>query len=244
MNANLQPGRPCAGEKLAVIPARGHSKRIPRKNIKQLAGKPLLAYTIEAAVESSLFSRVVVSTDDAEIAATARACGAEVPFCRTRELAGDQVPSSLVTVDALERLDPDSRLYCAVAQLMPTCPLRTAEDVVESYRQFVDTGACSQISVMRYAWFNPWWAVTMDEQHRLEPVHQLDVNTTSQSLPRVYCYCGAVWWAKPDTLRAHRTFHTEDKTGWEIPWLHGVDIDEDQDWEVVEALIRYLRRDA
>ena len=108
---------------IAIIPARGGSKRVPGKNIRPLAGKPLIAYTIEAALTCGLFHRVVVSTDSEEIAAVARVHGAETPFLRSAGISDDVTPISAATADALERLDPAGVLYSAVAQLMANCPL-------------------------------------------------------------------------------------------------------------------------
>src|SRR6185503_14067921 len=105
-------------EVIAIIPARGGSKRVPGKNIRPLAGKPLIAYTIEAALGSGLFHRVVVSTDSEEIAAVSRISGAEIPFLRSAEISDDVTPISAATADALERLDPDGTQYRFVAQLM------------------------------------------------------------------------------------------------------------------------------
>ena len=123
---------------LAVVPARGGSKRIPGKNLRPLRDRPLLAFTIEAALESDLFSRVVVTTDSAEIAAVAVEWGAEVPFLRDAGLADDFVPVSAATVDALDRIDRAGDTVKSVCQLMPNCPLRTAADIVASGIEFVD----------------------------------------------------------------------------------------------------------
>ena len=122
---------------LAVIPARGGSKRVPRKNIRPLAGKPLIAYTIAAALESGLFESVVVSTDSDEIAEIARGYGAAVPFMRDAAIADDSCPSRPPPWTRSRRLDPEGTLYASVCQLMPNCPLRNADDIVASYRQFV-----------------------------------------------------------------------------------------------------------
>jgi pseudaminic acid cytidylyltransferase len=223
---------------LAVIPARGGSKRIPQKNIGELCGKPLIAYTIEAALQSGIFERVVVSTDEARIAAVAEACGAEVPFLRPASLADDYAPVSLVTLDVLERLDPSGMLYSDIAQLLPSCPLRTAEDVLDSYQQFVQTKADSQISVTRYGWLNPWWAMTCDDGRRLVPIFQAQMSRRSQDLPAVFCPTGAIWWAKAGVLRREKTFHIAHRTGWEIPWQRAVDIDTEDDWKLADLLMR------
>lgn len=228
---------------LAVIPARGGSKRVPGKNVRLLGGRPALAYTIEAARECGLFSAVVVSTDSDAVAEIARREGAEVPFRRPGELATDEVPVSSATVHALERLDPRGRSYSHVAQLMPNCPLRTAEDIRSSYRQLRESGAAAQISVTRFGWQNPWWALRRAPDYELQPLFPDRVTAPSQSLPDLFCPTGAVWWAAAATLREARTFHVPGRTGWEIPWQHAVDIDTEDDWHMAEMLMRLASAD-
>lgn len=223
---------------IAVIPARANSKRVPRKNIRLFLGKPIIAYTIEAALASGLFARVIVSTDSEEYAEIARQFGAETPFLRGDALAGDHVPISAVTVDVLERLDPDGSLYPDVCQLMANCPLRTAEDIQDSYRQFSESGARTQISVTRSGWLNPWWAMTRDDQYHLEPIFKEALTQRSQDLPALFVPTGAVWWAKSAVLRKEKTFHTPDRRGWEIPWFRAVDIDDEDDWLLAKALMQ------
>jgi N-acylneuraminate cytidylyltransferase len=200
--------------RLAVIPARGGSKRLPRKNVRQLLGRPLIAYTIQAAIDSGLFDKVVVSTDDQEIARIALACGAQVPFLRDCDLSDDFTPVSLATVDALERLDPEGSDYQHVAQLMANCPLRTAPDIADSYRQFVDSRADCQISVTRFGWQNPWWAVQRRTSFELTPLFEHQVTQRSQDLPDLFCPTGAVWWGKAEVLRRERTYHVATRAGW------------------------------
>jgi pseudaminic acid cytidylyltransferase len=222
---------------IAVIPARGGSKRIPGKNVKKMGGRPVLAYAIEAANESELFTRIVVSTDSQEIAEIAALCGAEVPFLRDRSLSDDFVPVSAATADAVARLDPEGSVFGSVCQLMPNCPLRTAADIRSSYRQFVETGADSQISVVRYGWQNPWWALRRDARFVLEPLFQEYAASRSQDLPDLFCPTGAVWWAKTGVLKREGTFHIAARTGWEIHWTHGVDVDTEEDWLLAEVLL-------
>jgi len=223
---------------LAVIPARGGSKRVPRKNIRILGGRPAIAYTIDAALRSSLFDRVVVSTDDEEVASIARQHGAEVPFVRPPALADDITPVSLVTLHALEQLDPVSKQYACVAQLMPNCPLRTVRDVENSYRQFIESNADAQISVTRFGWLNPWWAVTLDDHRKVAPVFKEQMSIRSQDLPDVFCPTGAIWWAKSEVLRQLKTFYAAGCTGWEIAWQRAVDIDTEEDWQLAELLMQ------
>jgi CMP-N-acetylneuraminic acid synthetase len=222
---------------LAVVPARAGSKRIPGKNLRRLEGKPLLAYTLEAALGSALFARVIVTTDSDEIAEVAREYGAEVPFLRDPSLSDDVVPVSAATLDALERVDPSGSVVAHVCQLMPNCPLRTAVDILASYEQFVRTAADSQVSVVRFGWQNPWWAMRRDEQLVVAPLFQDAAVARSQDLPELFCPTGAVWWARADALRREGTYHMPGRTGWEIPWRHGVDIDTEADWEMAHALM-------
>jgi pseudaminic acid cytidylyltransferase len=227
---------------IAVIPARGGSKRIPRKNIKMLHGKPMIAYTIEAALRSGVFEHVVVSTDDAEIAEISKAFGAEVPFVREASLADDHTPASLVTLDALEKLDPDSTKYNYVSQLMPNCPLREAVDIQKSFEQFRTNNADTQLSINRFGWLNPWWAFKMQgsgvkNPNQLEPLFPQAFKTRSQDLATLYALTGALWWAKTDVLRTEKTFHTPTRTGFELSWQHALDIDDEDDWKMAEVLL-------
>jgi pseudaminic acid cytidylyltransferase len=231
-------------ENLAVIPARGGSKRIPGKNIRMLKGKPLIAYTIEAAIASGLFGQIVVSTDSDEIASIARMYGAVVPFIRDRSLSDDRTPVSAATVDALRRLDNEATTYTYVAQLMANCPLRSSVDVLESHRQLMSSGSCSQISVTRFGWQNPWWAMKRDGSFELKPLFEAQTTQRSQDLPELFCPTGAIWWARAETLREAGTYHVPGRTGWEIPWERGVDIDTEDDWEMAGFMLSRLNSEA
>jgi CMP-N-acetylneuraminic acid synthetase len=221
---------------IAIIPARGGSKRVPGKNTRMLSGRPAIAYTIDAAVMSGVFERVIVSTDSSDIADIAVACGAEVPFTRSASISDDYTPVSVVTIDAIQRADPASH-FGIVAQLMANCPLRTAEDVADGFAHFTSGKSESQLSVSRYGWLNPWWAMTLDEDRRLELVHGDRVIQRSQDLPEVFCPTGAVWFGKTEAVVRSGTFHLDGRTGCEIPWDHAVDIDTEDDWRMAELLL-------
>lgn len=198
----------------------------------------MLVYTVEAALGSKLFDRIIVSTDDPEIAEVAKASGAEVPFLRNAKLADNYAPVSLATIDALERVDPSGLLMESVAQLMPNCPLRTAKDLRDSYAQFRESGTVSQISVTQFGWQNPWWALRRASNFELTPLFPEQNTQRSQDLPDLFCPTGAVWWAKAEALRKGGTFHLPGRTGWEIAWPRGIDIDTSQDWQMAELLMR------
>jgi N-acylneuraminate cytidylyltransferase len=203
----------------------------------------MIAYTIEAAIESGIFGRIVVTTDSEEIAAAAADAGAEVPFLRAPALADDVTPVSAATADALERLDPTGEVYGAVAQLMPNCPLRTAEDIRESFAAFEAAQSEAQLSVTRFGWQNPWWAMLRGEGGELKPLFETRVTSRSQDLPPLFCPTGAIWWARADVLRRTRTYHVPGRSGWEIRWQHGVDIDTEDDWQMAEMLLASLARE-
>jgi N-acylneuraminate cytidylyltransferase len=209
-----------------------------------MLGKPLLAYTVEAAIDSGLFGQVVVSTDSEAIAGVARSYGATVPFLRKEDLADDITPVSLATLDALERLDPEGNSYRYVAQLMPNCPLRTAEDVRESFKQFIQSGAPAQLSVARFGWQNPWWSMRRNAAYELTPLFETHITERSQDLPELFYPTGAIWWARADTLRQEKTFHVAGRTGWEIPWQRAADIDTEADWTMTELLMRLAEQRA
>jgi len=222
---------------LAIIPARGGSKRIPHKNIRSFCGKPLIAYTIEAVKESNLFSRIVVSTDSAEIAKISEEYGAEIPHLRKAALADDLTPVSLVTLDMLESLDSNHEKFDIIAQIMANCPLRDADDITKSYKQFIVGNSGSQISVTSYGWLNPWWAMTKDDKNVVSPVFSEQVKKRSQDLPGIFCPTGAIWWIKAEILKREKTFYCPGMTGWEMPWDHAVDIDTEDDWVMAELLM-------
>jgi CMP-N-acetylneuraminic acid synthetase len=232
-----EPATATTSVALAVIPARGGSKRVPGKNIRALCGRPALAYSIDAARDSGLFARIIVSTDSELIAEIAVRHDAEVPFLRAPALADDRTPVSMATVDALIRLDPDRRIFTSVAQLMPNCPLRDAADVRDSFRQFLLSGAQSQLSIARYGWQPPWWAMRRTPSLALVPLFPQEIVQRSQDLPSLFCPTGAIWWARAEALREAGTYHVEGRTGWEIDATHAIDIDTEEDWQLAEALM-------
>lgn len=198
----------------------------------------MIQYTVEAALASRLFEKVIVSTDDLEIADISRDVGAEVPFTRAASLADDSTPVSAVTLDVLERCDPDGSRFDSVAQLMANCPLRTADDIRASYDRFNQSGALSQISVTRFGWLNPWWAMTMDAKGKLTPLNPEAMTNRSQDLPMALCPTGAIWWARTVVLRREKTFHINGRTGWEMPWQRAVDIDDEEDLRMADLLMK------
>ncbi len=223
-------------KKICVIPARGGSKRIPRKNLRDFEGKPLLVWTIEAAVESALFDRILVSTDDSEIAKAAEKSGIKVPFLRL-EATDDLSPISLATVSAVKQAQKYwQEEYDVVTQLMPNCPLRGSAAIVASHNHFAAHESSFQISCFKFEWMNPWWAAKLDAHFKPEFLFPEALKSRSQDLPTLYCPTGAVWIAKAAELLKSQTFYGEGHTFFPIDWKAAVDIDNYEDLEFARVL--------
>ncbi len=216
---------------LGLIPARGGSKGIPRKNIKLLAGKPLIAWTIEAALASKMLDAIVVSTDDEEIARVAREFGADVPFMRPAALAGDDSPGIDPVLHALENLPS----FDTVLELPPTAPLRTVEDIEGCIGAARAAGAPA-VSVTE-PWSHPNWMYRVGSNGRLEPLIAGALVPRRQDLPKAYALNGALYYAATDWLKRNRTFITAETIGYVMPRERSVDLDTKLDWELCEFLL-------
>jgi len=218
---------------LAIIPARGGSKGIPRKNIKLLAGKPLIAWTIEAALQAQGIDRVIVSTEDKEIASVAKQYGAEVPFMRPLALAQDDAPGIAPVLHAIGHL-PN---YNWVLLLQPTSPLRSTEDI-EGIIQFCrDEGAPSTVSVTEVS-KHPFWMYQRDDRKRLQPlIPNRPEIARRQDLSSTYALNGALYLARRDWLIDNQGFIGSETLGYVMPEERSVDLDTPQDWRWVEFLI-------
>lgn len=219
---------------VAIIPARGGSQRIPKKNIIDFNGKPLIAWTIEAARQSNLFDKIIVSTDSPEIAALSLQYNAEVPFLRDAK-ADDFSPISEATIRTLQQLEKSGYEFDEVIQLMAVCPLRTAEDIKDAYSHFKKKDVPFQISCYRYTWMNPWWAVTLDDGGRPSWIFE-HARQRSQDLPALYSPTGAIWIANVKELYHANTFYGGGHIFWELNWKHAVDIDNYDDLVLAKGL--------
>lgn len=224
--------------RIAIIPARGGSKRIPQKNIIDFNGKPMIAWSIIAAKQSGLFTRILVSTDDLEIAKIAVECGAEVPFLR-QEYADDHSTVSEATAAALQQaMDHWQEEYSAVIQLMANCPLRTSKDIEDAVTVFEDEKRTSQISCFEYGWMNPWWATKVDERGQPTKLFPETLDKRSQDLPKLYCPTGAIWISRVDTLLTHNSFYSPTHVFEPISLQSAVDIDNYEDLRFAKALLK------
>lgn len=214
---------------LALIPARGGSKGIPRKNIRPFLGKPLLQWTIEAALSASCVDSVVVSTDDIEIAEIAMASGAEVPFLRPAELATDSAPSIATVLHALEQMPHVNDLLL----LQPTSPLRTSFDIdaIFSLRQRAQRDSAVSLTLSPK---HPALMYTLNQDQRLKRLLKIDGADCRQGLPPVHVLNGALYLAKREFLIKEQSFISDDTVGYVMPSDRSVDIDTPFDWHWAE----------
>lgn len=218
---------------LAVIPARGGSKGVPRKNIRMVAGKPLIAWTIEEARKSSFIDRMILSSEDEEIITVARAWGCEVPFVRPPELARDDTPGIDPVLHAIKMIPG----YDYVVVLQPTSPMRKAADIDGCIEQCVRQGSGACVSVTE-ADKSPYWMFVLDGVNRMRRLIAAEVNISRrQDLPRVYVLNGAVYVAGCDWLLRTGTFLHEETTAFTMDRLNSIDIDSELDIKVCELLL-------
>lgn len=226
---------------VAIIPARGGSKRIPQKNIKPFAGRPMISYPIRAALDSGVFDRVIVTTDSDEIAETAVACGAEVPFRRPETLSDDHTPTAPVLVHALETIaaagTPASYACCIYA----TAPFVQAADLVRGLEILKSAAATTAFSVTSFA-FPIFRALKITDSGNLEmfwPEHRL---TRSQDLPEAFHDAGQFYWLDVQKFLAAPDLYAPDARPVILPRFLVQDIDTLEDWATAEHMYRALQR--
>lgn len=223
---------------LAVIPARGGSKRIPNKNIIDFMGKPLIAWTIEAAQKCNLFDRIVISTDSFTIAEVASNYNLDVPFLRNDK--SDDVSTvteaTLVAINQTETYFNEK--YDIVVQLMANTPLRDENDIKEHLDKFLKSKNSFQISSFKFGWMNPWWAFKINLNGSHEWMLKEGMGKRSQDLEELFCPTGAIWISKVEALKKANTFYGPDYKFCEINWKHAVDIDNFDDLDFAKAVFK------
>lgn len=228
---------------LAVIPARGGSKRIPHKNIKPFCGKPMIAWSIEAARQSGCFDRIVVSTDDEEIAEIARAQGAEVPFMRPPELSDDLTGTIPVIAHAIKWQQQHGENPGKVCCIYATAPFVTAADLQRGLRIIEDTRAHYAFSVTRYV-FPIQRAIRIKENNRVEMFYPEHFNTRSQDLEEAYHDAGQFYWGQASAWLAGTPIFTPKAVPVIMPRHRTQDIDTPEDWVRAEWLFKALQTEA
>lgn len=224
-------------ETLAIIPARGGSREVPRKNIHPVAGRPLIAWTIDAALASRAVTRTVVSTDSVEIANVARSHEAEVPVMRPPELARDDTPGVVPVLHLVEWLTQHER-YCPdhIVVLQPTSPLRTTEDIDAAIDLLVTRNASSVVSVCRTP-HHPRWMKRVDDDGAVAGLFELDEGTPRQELPPVYVLNGALYIVRRDVLLERRSLYGEKTLAYVMPAERSLDIDTTWDLYLADLIL-------
>jgi CMP-N-acetylneuraminic acid synthetase len=221
---------------VAVIPARSGSKRLPGKNLLSFFGHPMMAYGIAAAVNSGLFDKVIVSSDDAEIGRVAEWYGAQFVE-RPAELATDTAKSVDAVTHVLRKLEATGSCPGSLCQVLPNCPLVTSADIIEHGRLFREGRRLFQISVVTYRCVYPEWAMVEDNEGRGRWRFGPEFLVRSQELTRTFCPTGAVWWARCADLLAQNTFYGSPYHLVEMDANRGVDIDDEEDLRLAELLV-------
>ncbi len=227
---------------IAIIPARGGSKGVPRKNVAPLAGRPLIAYSIDAARQARSLTRVIISTDDEEIGRISRECGGEVPFVRPAALATDDARTLPVIQHAVNWVEHhESRLFDIIVLLQPTTPLRTAEDIDRGIQLLLETGADSVVSVVDVGGMHPFRMKRLLPDGRL--INYIDQGFEDmrprQELPPVYIRSGALYISRRDVVMKQGTMVGEDCRGMVFPPERAINIDTMGDLMQAEQALRH-----
>ncbi|WP_319588654.1 acylneuraminate cytidylyltransferase family protein [uncultured Desulfobulbus sp.] len=222
---------------IAVIPARGGSKGLPGKNIRQIAGKPLIAWSIKAAQESRYVDKLIVSTDSQEIADVATSWGADVPFIRPAELASDEAKSIDVILHALNIMQSPTPRFSLVLLLQPTSPLRTGKDIDNAVELLFEKNAKSIVSVCK-AEHHPWWTNTLPENGGMKDFLRTEIcNTNRQQLPIYYRLNGAIYLAEICFIEKVKSFITEGTFAHLMRQEYSIDIDTLIDFRLAEIYL-------
>jgi pseudaminic acid cytidylyltransferase len=228
---------------LAVIPARGGSKRIPRKNIREFCGKPIIAYSIAAARDAGCFDEVMVSTEDAEVATIARQHGAMVPFYRSTTTSSDFAPTADVVLEVIHEYRQRNREFTFVCCIYPTSPLLTPDVLRRGYDLLLaDVTAPAAIPVTRFSY--PIQRALQVEDGRLSLLHPEYALTRSQDLPPAYHDAGQFYWVRVSRFLEHPTLLVPGTAAIILPEWQVQDIDNPDDWLVAEVKYQLLRQRA
>lgn len=222
---------------LAIIPARSGSKGVKDKNIRLLCGKPLLAYTIEAADKSGMFDEIYVSTDSTRYAEIAIQYGASVPFMRDGMNATDVSSSWDLVREAIKKYQEYGKTFDTVVLLQPTSPLRTAEDIIKGYNLFEQKAANAVVAVCETE-FSPLHCNTLEESGSLMGFIPKEISELPrQKLKKYYRVCGALYIANVDYIMQSTDLYAEKCYAYIMERSHAVDIDEEMDFSVAEAVM-------
>lgn len=226
---------------IAIIPARGGSKRIPKKNIRTFNGKPIIAYSIEAALQAGCFDSVVVSTDEAEIAEIARAYGASVPFMRSAENSNDHAGLAEVALEVIERYESEIAPVEKFCLILATAPFVSGTRILQGFKALENRVIDAAVPVVRFS-YPPQRGFRIDGEGRARMLHPELYASRSQDLEVVFHDCGQFYWIRKEALAREKRFFVENTAAIELPESEVQDIDTEEDWKIAELKFAMLRR--
>lgn len=224
---------------LCIIPARGGSKRIPRKNIRPFLGKPIIAYSIETALESGLFDEVMVSTDDDEIAKIAAEHGAKVPFLRSEENSDDHASTYDVIEEVLNEYKKEGSAFKSVCCIYPCAPFVTTERLKEGCQLLIDEQLDSVFPIMEFSY--PIQRAIRVQNGKVELFTPSYINYRSQDIEKSYHDAGQFYWINTANMLRKKGILTDNCRGIVITEIEGQDIDNEMDWKLAELKFKLFR---
>ncbi|MBI5403289.1 MAG: pseudaminic acid cytidylyltransferase [Ignavibacteriae bacterium] len=223
---------------IAIITARGGSKRIPGKNIRDFLGKPVIAYSIEAAVNSGCFDEVMVSTDDKEIAAVSEKYGAKIPFFRSEKNSDDFATTSEVLTEVLGRYIESGFKFDNACCIYPAAPFIKTDTIKKAFKEFIDEDAYALMPVVRFGY--PIQRAFKTDGHFLKLLQPENINKRSQDLEPAYHDAGQFYWLRIKEFLVNKSIITDKTAYYEIPELYAQDIDDESDWNIAELKYKII----
>jgi pseudaminic acid cytidylyltransferase len=223
---------------IAIIPARGGSKRIPRKNIRNFLGKPIVSYSIETCIKSELFNEVMVSTEDEEIASIARTYGAKVPFLRSQKNADDYASTVDVIIEVIEWYRNNGQKFDIGCCIYPTAPLVRVDRIKEGWQLMCNQKYKTVFPITRFS--SPIWRSLQVTDGKVNMIWPQNLTKRSQDLPAAFYDAGQWYWFDIEQLCLSKQLWTDNTFGLEINELESQDIDNESDWKLAELKYRYI----
>jgi CMP-N-acetylneuraminic acid synthetase len=219
---------------LAIIPARGGSKRIKNKNIVKFKGKPMIVQTLDVAKKCKYIDKIIVSSESKKILNVCKKKGINTPFLRQRAF-DDYSPVQDATIAAIEQTEEYYGKFDVVIQLMANCPLRKLTTLNDSIEKFFKNKKNSQISFFEYGFANPWWAHKIIN-NKIIPKDKKNIFRRSQDLSKLYCPTGSIWISKINTLKKYGTFYSPSYGYYIMSFIEAIDIDNLEDLEIAKKI--------
>lgn len=225
---------------LAIIPARGGSKRIPRKNIRDFLGKPIIAYSIEAALKSKLFTEVMVSSDDKEITEIAKKYGAKVPFLRSKVNSNDFAGTTDVLIEVIDKYTQLGHTFDYACCIYPTAPLINPKKIVKGFEQIMLNKNDTVFPIVAFS-YPVWRGLKLESNSKTSMVWPEHINSRSQDLENLFHDAGQWYWFNIDSLKREKKLFTKNTAGIILDQIEVQDIDNLTDWKLAELKYAYLQ---